>query len=44
MGSKLSDSEDDVSVRKELKDWLRNKLEKRLKTNVARYKKCCNKT
>ena len=44
MGAKLSDSEDDVSVRKVLKDWLRNKLEKRMKNNVARYKKFCNKT
>ena len=44
MGSKLSDSEDDVAVRKELKDWLRNKLEKRLRSNIDRYKKCCNKT
>ena len=44
MGAKLSDSEDDVSVRRVLKDWLRNKLEKRMKNNVARYKKFCNKT
>ena len=39
MGSKLSDSEDDVSVRRELKDWLRNKLEKRQKSNNAKYKR-----
>jgi hypothetical protein len=42
-GSKLSDSEDDVSVRRELKDWLRNKLERRQKSNKAKYKRFCNK-
>ena len=42
MWSKLSDSEDDVSVRRDLKDWLRNKLERRQRNNIARYKKTCN--